>query len=377
MRLPVADTLPSLLLSQAAEQGDGTAYHDPFKGLWRGHSWRATTDRTARLATALFRQGVRSGDAIAVLGNRPQWIWAAIAAQWIGAVALIPAPEVSGPVLVEAFRKLRVRTAFVDGDYEIRLVASLRDSLPDLELVVSDDAKGPGRAREPWLSSYQEMMAVTGPATPPPVVAAPEDIAFITIGRNKAGVSRTLSLSHAAAIERARRVGLLAKARRTDRIFAALPFHWPQGLVHHQVLSLLVGLPLIYPGRSSVLRDLRDATPTLLLGPPPFYQRLRDEIAGRIVDPRVQERLVRASEAAPPNLFGRLLWRDPLNYRAGLNRVRVAASFDGEVAPDVARFFAALGIGVRDFGRVDDPLTEAAQQSAGPGAELAVAPQAA
>jgi long-chain acyl-CoA synthetase len=377
MTLLVADTLPSLLLSQAAKQGDSRAYYEPFKGHWRGHSWSTTADRTARLAAGLSRHGIRNGDAIAILGNRPQWVWAAVAAQWIGAVTLVAAPEVPGAVLADAFATHNVRAVFVDGDHEIRLVASLRDSLPDLALVVLDQADGLPRVREPWLSSYREMMAAFGSATPPPAAAAPQDILFITIWRDRAGVSQTLSVSHATAIERARRVGLLAKATRADRVFAALPLSWPHSLIHHQVLSLLVGFPLIYPGRSTVLRDLRDAAPTLLLGPPVFYERLRSEIAGRIVDARVRERLVSASEAAPPNLFGRLIWRDPLNERAGLNRVRVAASFDGEPSPDVARFFGALGIAIRDFGRVDDPVAETPRQSAGAAAELAVAHQAA
>jgi long-chain acyl-CoA synthetase len=377
MTIRAADTLPLLLLSQVAEHGVGTAYHDRFKGLWRGHSWRAAADRTTRLATALSRHGIRNGDAIAIIGNRPEWLWAAIAAQWIGAIVLVAAPELPGAVLADAFSKHQVRAAFVDGDHETRLVASLRDSLADLALVISVQADGPRRPCEPWLSSYRELIGAIGSATPPPVVAAPQDIAFITISHDKAAVSQTVSVSHATAIERARRVALLAKPTRADRVFAALPLSWPHGLIHHQVLSLLSGFPLIYPGGSTVLRDLRDAAPTLLFGPPLFYQRLRDEIAERIIDARVRSRLAIGSEAAPPSLFGRLLWRNPLNDRAGLNRVRMAVSFDGEPPPDVARFFGALGIAIRDFGDVDDPVAETPRQSASAAPELAVAHQAA
>lgn len=376
MTIPVADTLPSLLLSQMAGYGDGMAYHDRGKGLWRGHSWRAATDRTARLAIALSRHGIRSGGAIAIIGSRPEWVWAAIAAQWIGAVVLVPAPEVSRPVLADALAKHNVRAVFVDDDHEIRLVASLRDSLPDLALIISNQANGPQRPREAWLSSYRETMAAIGSAPPLPLVATPQDIAFVTITRDKTGVSRTASFSHATAIERARQVGLLVKATRADRVFAALPLSWSNGLIHHQILSLLVGFPLFYPGPSTVLRDLRDAAPTLLFGPPLFFERLRDEITGRIVDARVRSRLTTGGDAAPPNLFGRLLWRDPLNARAGLNRVRVAASFDGKPSPEVARFFGALGIAVVELD-ANDAFAEAPRSSVSSTAELAVAHQAA
>jgi long-chain acyl-CoA synthetase len=371
-----ADTLPSLLSWQAAEQGDGPACHDPYRGIWRSHRWNVVADRVFRLAAALSGRGVGAGDTVAVIGNRPALFWAAIAAQSIGAVPLLLPSALPATALTDALTGRGVRAVFVDGHHEVRLLASLRDRLPSLALVVAEQTGGPWRWDEQWLASYQDLIASAGGASPE-TVASPHDIAFIVISADDAGAPRTDSISHAAAIERARRAAQFADTRRSDRVFAALPLSWLDGLIHHQVLSLLAGFPLIYPGQSTVLRDLRDAAPTLLFGPPQFYERLREEIAGRIVGTRVRRRLTAAQEGAAPSLLGRLLWRDRLSARAGLSRVRFAASFNQAPQPETVRFFARLGIAIHDLDRSAATIDPESSQSALGAREFVVAHEAA
>jgi long-chain acyl-CoA synthetase len=334
------------------------------------------TDRVSRLAEILSRRGVGAGDTVAVIGNRPALVWAAIAAQSVGAVPLILASDLPEPALTDALTGRDVRAAFVDGQHCVRLLASLRDRLPSLALVVAEQNGGPRQRDENWLSSYQDLIALAG-ATPPVPIPLPQDIAFIVISADESGALRIVSISHMAAIERARRVAQFANAQRTDRVFAALPLSWPEGLIHHQVLSLLAGFPLIYPGHATVLRDLRDAAPTLLFGPPLFYERLREEIAGRVVGTRVRRRLTAAHEGVAPTMVGRLLWLDPLKVRAGLSRVRIAANFGHAPQPDTMRFFARLGIAIHDLDHADDSMGAESSQSAFGAREFVVAHEAA
>lgn len=371
-----ADTLPGLLLRQAAEQKDGTAYYDRHRGLWRNHRWGVVADRVSRLSAGLSRRGIGAGDIVAVIGDRPALICAAIAAQSVGAVPLILSSDLPEPALTDALAGHNVCAAFVDGQHGVRLLASLRGRLPSLALVVAEQNGGPRQSDENWLTSYEDLITSAGDVSPAPI-ASPKDIAFLVVSADETCTLSTVSISHAVALEHARRVAQFADTRRTDCVFAALPLSWLDGLTHHQVLSLLVGFPLIYPGQSTVLRDLRDAAPTLLFGPPPFYERLREEIAGRIVGTRVRRRLTAAHESAAPSLLGRLLWRDRLNVRAGLSRVRFAGVFNEAPQPETVRFFARLGIAIHDLDRSADPIDAEAPRAASSAREFVVAHEAA
>ncbi|HUE26144.1 MAG TPA: AMP-binding protein, partial [Solirubrobacteraceae bacterium] len=61
----------------------------PRAGARREWSFGEVSDRSARLATALVRQGVTKGDVVLTLiGNRPEWVLTMVACFRIGAIAL-------------------------------------------------------------------------------------------------------------------------------------------------------------------------------------------------------------------------------------------------------------------------------------------------
>ena len=76
----VVDAAPSGWLAVLALAPDGTR---------RSIAFAEVADRSARLAGALARRGVGRGDVVMTLiGNRPEWVYAMVAAWRLGAVAL-------------------------------------------------------------------------------------------------------------------------------------------------------------------------------------------------------------------------------------------------------------------------------------------------
>jgi long-chain acyl-CoA synthetase len=352
-----AETLPQLLLARAAEHGNNPAYYDKHKGLWRSHSWRQVADRTAMLAAALARRGIGEGDVVALIGNRPALVWAMVAAQSLGALPLLLAPELPPETMEDALASRQVRAAFVDGLHEVATIGALRLRLPRLNLVIHDDEGGLRQRRETWLVSYAAF-TTEDPVPPLSPAVGPQDIAFIAMGVGEEA-TRTVQFRHAAAIADARVAASVGGAHIQDRMFGALPLSWSDGLILHQIQSLLVGFPLVYLSDGTmVLHDLRDASPTLLFGPPRFYRRLQEEIGSRTATGGSwRRRLFEPSpKAASAGLLGRWFWTDPVKDHFGLSRVRSALSVGGAPAPNVARFFASLGITIRDLDRAREPV---------------------
>ena len=80
------ETLPRLLLAQAARWGDRrAAIREKEFGIWQAYTWRQYADNVRRIALGLASLGFRRGDKIAVIGdNRPQLYWTMVAAQALG-----------------------------------------------------------------------------------------------------------------------------------------------------------------------------------------------------------------------------------------------------------------------------------------------------
>ena len=83
-------TLPKLLLETAARYGDGkVAMREKEFGIWRPITWRQYLDEVRALAMGFEALGLAPGDRVALIGhNRPEGLWAEMAALSLGAVVV-------------------------------------------------------------------------------------------------------------------------------------------------------------------------------------------------------------------------------------------------------------------------------------------------
>jgi len=83
------DTLPKRLLHNAANWPRDVAMREKELGIWRVYCWSDCLDQIRLVALGLKTLGVRRGEVVALMGrNRPNWIWAELAAQSLGCMTL-------------------------------------------------------------------------------------------------------------------------------------------------------------------------------------------------------------------------------------------------------------------------------------------------
>jgi long-chain acyl-CoA synthetase len=85
----LADTLPKLLLRNAERVGERVALREKEFGIWQSVSWRQFAAHVRDFALGLHALGLRRGDKLAIVGdNRPEWLYAELAAHSLGAVSV-------------------------------------------------------------------------------------------------------------------------------------------------------------------------------------------------------------------------------------------------------------------------------------------------
>ncbi len=97
------ETLPQLLVRNAARFAARDAMREKSFGIWRSWSWAELLDEVAALARGLAELGIGRGDRVALIGdNRPRLYWSLSALQAIGAVPVPLYPDLSPPELAAA-----------------------------------------------------------------------------------------------------------------------------------------------------------------------------------------------------------------------------------------------------------------------------------
>lgn len=142
-----SSTLADLLPKAAAEHPSSDVFM--FKtdaGTWKTMTFSEAHDRVSNLALGLMDWGIVRGDRVAILGStRAEWTICDLAAMSAGAT-VVPIYQTNSPAECQyVLEHSGSRVVIVENEDQLAKIREIRDSLPELELVVmmlgsADDA---------------------------------------------------------------------------------------------------------------------------------------------------------------------------------------------------------------------------------------------
>ena len=372
-------TLPGLFRERARVSAARVALREKREGIWREHSWADYAERVRAFGLGLVALGVGVGDRVAIHSeDRPEWLFADIGTMSIGAISVGVYPT-NPPAEVEyLLAHSGARILVAEDQEQVDKALAIADRCPALERIVYVDPKGLRAYRDPRLIPYSEVERLgralheTDPARFDGLVdeRTADEIATIvyTSGTTAAPKGAVLLEDNlAAAVELS---GAVWDASEDDRICSYLP------LCHIAEKLFTMHLPIAFGASANfaesidtVTANLREVEPTIFLGVPRIWEKMAAGIQIRIQDADPLKRAlyrfwmrvgVRLADVwirsggrypFPWNVVYRagwlLLYRS-LQDKLGLGRCHSPISSSAPIAPDVLRFFHAIGIHVRE-----------------------------
>lgn len=374
-----AITIPQILRQRAAMHGDARALREKDYGIWNPYSWRHYYETARAIALGLLSLGIQPGDRVAIAGeNTPEWFYADLGAQMIGAVSVGIYP--TNPwVELQYIVKHSGARVIVTGDQEqtdkVLEAMANNDGLPAIEAIVCVDMKGLRHYRQSELMSFEALCqrGLAHARENPDANAAldrmisqgaPDDVCILVYTSGTTGPPKGAMLTHRnlvyAAYTYAEAVGI------ADKPFEAVSYlplcHVAErcyGMVMHLVLG---GTVSFAESIDTVAINIREIAPTFFVGVPRIYEKLQQGFLFKLGESgKLRQGLTRAClawgrklsdrrEAGKESLFDRagygllylLMFRN-LQRHLGFAYSRHRLCAGASISPETLRFFDIIG----------------------------------
>ena len=351
-------TLPQWLQQQAHQRAGGVALRHKHLGVWQQRSWLQAAHEVQQVASALQDRGFAMGATLAVVSRpRPEALLVALAAQWLGGVAVLLNPLDAAAEQIALLRRLQPEAIFAEGLPELE---RLRVGQLTPALVLYADGRGVAgqQNQHPTASTWVDYAQLAAPrqgdaVSVLPIQARAERTAFAFYRYGTSGGIEEQRITHAELLQEGQRLVQTEQLGADEEALAARAFAAGGQARYLLAPWLITGFRLNFPENLGTRdNDRRELGPTLVAGTRETYGRLYELVQSRLPLPgSAQRRLVDWALTAQPGLtrrwLGEWLVRRPLRDVLGFSRTR-APLLVGEPLPEPTRaFFAALGIQVR------------------------------
>lgn len=372
-------TLPQVLARQAEHFGSSAvAIREKALGIWQTYTWADYFRHVMQVGAGLLSLGLRRGECVGIIANNhPEWLFAELGAQSVGAVSLNLFTSSVTDELCSALNRVQAAFVFVQDQEQADKMIDARQKLSHVRRVVYID---PTCMRtytdDTWLLSFQELLRRGGAFDQehPDRFDAElkrggrDDCALMILTSGTTGVPKLAMLSHRNLTAIAASWVESLKIKPGENWISMSPPAWIVDQMWGMGVALVGGMTMNFPEtQETVMEDFREIGPSLLISASRFWEELASRIRVKMSDAGLVKRKcfnwaekigkmssARASgiNGMPPglNLLHRLasaaVYR-PLLDRIGCANLRSAFTGGHPISPDVIGFFRAIGLNLK------------------------------
>ncbi len=372
--------LPALLKRNAHRYGNQrVALREKEFGIWQSVTWQEYYEHVKNFALGLQALGLGKDDKLAVIGdNRPEWLYAELAAQSLGAV---PLGIYQDSILTEVayiINHSEARIVVAEDQEQVDKVLEMADELTGLEKIIYTDKKGMRRYDDSRLVYFPEVQELgreyerdrPGEFDQSLAALKDTDVALISYTSGTTGFPKGSLLTHRNMLRMALNLHAVDPKREDDEFVSFLPLPWIGEQMMAVSSALAIGFTVNFPEEpETATADLYEIGPHVMFSPPRVWEGLSRSVMVKHLDASWSKRFVyrlampvgyriadfKFAQQKPPlnwrllyGLMYLLVFRS-LKDRLGFSRLRSASTGGAALGPDVFRFFHALGVNLKQI----------------------------
>lgn len=372
------DTTPKLLLRNYKKYGDKkVALREKKYGIWRPYTWKDYYENVKSFSLGLLSLGLQRGDKVTVIGdNRPQWFWAELGAQAIGAVVTGVFPDALPQEVKHIVGHSDSRFVVVKDQEQVDKLIFLKEELPKVEKVIFWDPKGLGNYKENYLIDFAKVQEIGRKYEREHPGAFEEnvdkgkgsDLAVILYTSGTTKLPKGALITYHSTITAAKMESLRDPFLSTDQYLSFLPPCWLLEQAHGITDALYFQYEVNFPEEpETLMADMRELGPDILTLAPRIYEGMSSTTQAKITDTTFIKRQLYylflpvgykvadffyKKQKTP--IFWKIMYSvanavlfRQLRDKLGLSNVRTCYSGGGALGEDIFRFFRAIGINIK------------------------------
>jgi long-chain acyl-CoA synthetase len=379
------DTVPKLFHLRVTEWGARTAFREKRLGIWRAASWRDYGDRAKWTGLGLVSLGLQRGEVVSILAETmPEWLYADMGVMSAGGVSNGIYPTDAAKQVEYILNDSGSRFLFVENEEQLDKYLEVRERCTQLRKAIVFDLEGLAGFRDPQVISFDELLALgrNHEANHPGLwdelvdAAEPEELALLVYTSGTTGPPKGAMLCHRNVLFQIDNADAFIPLQQGGEQLAFLP------LCHIAERTFTVFLPLrsgavanFAESIETVPDNVREVAPTLFFAVPRIWERFYSGIVIRmkeatwigrlayawavrlglaVAERRLEGREPSAGLALMFKIANRLVLEN-IKRSIGMHRVRYAGTGAAPIAPDLIKWYHALGIDMREvYGQTEN-----------------------
>jgi long-chain acyl-CoA synthetase len=373
------DTIPELFWHQVKARDGRTAFREKDLGIWRATSWRQYGERARAVGMGLAKLGLKRGEVVSIMAETvPEWLYADMGAMGAGGVSNGIYPTDSAKQVDYILNDSRSRFLFVENEEQLDKYLEVRERCPAIAKVFVFDMEGLADFKDPMVMPLEELMALgrahdaANPGLWETLVSGPkpEELAILVYTSGTTGPPKGAMLSHRNVIFQMRNADAFIPLGADDEQLAFLP------LCHVAERTFTTFLPLrsgaianFAESVETVPDNIREVAPTTFFAVPRIWERFYSGIAIRMKEAtwigrtayrwaigiglKVAEAELAGEKPSPllklAHRIADFLVLDNIKRAIGMHRIRWAGTGAAPIAPDLIKWYRALGVDMREL----------------------------
>ena len=379
------DTLPRLFRHVVRERGDAVALREKHLGIWRPITWREYGEHARHTGLGLVALGLRPRDVVSVIAdNGPEWLYTDLGTMSVGGVT-------NGIYTTDSPRQVEyivndsgTRFFFADNEEQLDKILEVRARCPQLVKIFVYDMEGLHGFRDEQVMPFEALLELgaryerehSGAWEPMVEIARPDDLAILVYTSGTTGPPKGAMLSHRNILFQLGYADFIADPRPGDQQLSFLPLSHIAERTFTVFYPLRTGATVNFAESIDTVPDnIREVAPAVFFAVPRIWEKFYSGVALRMreatligklayrwaigIGTRVAERRIAGRRPSPVlGLLQRVadfLVLDNVKRSLGLHRARGAATGAAPIAPDLIKWYMALGIDMREvYGQTEN-----------------------